>query len=123
MTASKSVVVLGATPKPDRYAHQAMLMLKAYDYHPIPVNPTFDEILGERCFRSVTDVPKPIDTITMYVGPSRSELLIREIIEAHPRRIIFNPGSENDHLAAQAREAGIDVVEACTLVMLKTGAF
>jgi hypothetical protein len=49
--------------------------------------------------------------------------LISEIIEAHPRRIIFNPGSENDRLAAVASAAGIEVVEGCTLVMLKTGAF
>jgi predicted CoA-binding protein len=123
MTDSKTVVVLGATTKADRYACRAVLLLKAHGYRAIPVNPAFDEILGDRCFKSVADVPEPIDTITMYIGPLRSEPLISEIIEVHPRRIIFNPGSENDHLAAKARAAGIEVVEACTLVMLKTGVF
>ncbi len=67
--------------------------------------------------------PQPIDTVTMYLGKERSDPLIAEILAAKPRRIIMNPGAENAHLADEARAAGIEVVEDCTLVMLQTGAF
>ncbi len=69
------------------------------------------------------DAPKPIDTVTLYLGEPRSNPLIDEIIQAKPRRIIMNPGAENPSLAEKAEEAGIEVVEGCTLVMLQTGQF
>ena len=119
----KNVAVIGATPKPERYAHMAMQRLLQHGYRPIPVNPAFDSILGEQCYKAIGEVPEPIDTVTMYVGPARSTPLIEEIIGAKPRRIIFNPGAENPQLAEEARKRGIEVVEGCTLVMLGSGAF
>jgi len=119
----KNVVVLGATPKADRYAYMAMQRLRQRGYRPIPVNPAFEEVLGERCYKQISDVKDPIDTVTMYVGAARSTPLIREIVGAKPRRIIFNPGAENPQLAEEAEKHGIEVVEGCTLVMLGTGMF
>jgi uncharacterized protein len=119
----KAVVVLGATAKPERYACLAMQMLKEHGLRAIPVNPAFEEVLGERCYPSIADVPEPIDTVTVYLGAPRSEPLIDEIVNAKPRRIILNPGAENVHLAEQAKARGIEVVEGCTLVMLRSGAF
>ena len=119
----KNVVVLGATPKEDRYAFRAMQMLSRHGHHPIPVNPAFDEVLGHRCYDSIAEVTEPIDTVTMYVGPGKSEPLIAEIIGARPRRIIMNPGAENERLAAAAQANGIEVVTGCTLVMLQAGTF
>jgi predicted CoA-binding protein len=87
------------------------------------VNPAFGEVLGQRCFASIREVPEPIDTLTMYVGAARSTPLIQEIVAARPRRIIFNPGAENPGLAQAAEAAGIEVVEGYTLVMLSAGTF
>ncbi|HEY0368162.1 MAG TPA: CoA-binding protein [Chthoniobacterales bacterium] len=120
---SETVVVLGASPKPDRYAYKAMEMLARFGHRPIPVNPAFDEVLGAKCYRSIRDVADKIDTVTMYLGKQRSDALIDEIVAAKPRRIIMNPGAENDDLAAQAEAAGIEVDYACTLVLLQTGQF
>jgi predicted CoA-binding protein len=120
---SEAVAVMGASPKPDRYAYRAMEMLKQYGHRPIPVNPAFEEILGETCYASIADAPGRIDTVTMYLGKQRSDPLIPEILAAKPKRIIMNPGAENAELAQQAEAAGIEVVEGCTLVMLQTGAF
>ena len=114
---------MGASPKPDRYAYRAMRMLRDYGHRPIPVNPAFDEILGEPCYRSIADVPEPVHTVTMYLGKQRSDPLIDEIVKAKPRRIIMNPGAENNDLAKKAEAAGIEVDYACTLVMLQTGEF
>ena len=119
----KSVVVLGASQKPDRYAFMAMERLQKHGYKAIPVNPALSEVLGEECYPSILDVPGPIDTVTMYLGAERSTLLIDDIIQAKPRRIIFNPGAENDALVKAAEDAGIAVVIGCTLVMLGAGGF
>ncbi len=100
-----------------------MQLLREYGHRTLPVNPAFDEILGEKCYPRISDAPGPIDTVTLFFGESRSNPLIDEIVSAKPRRIIMNPGAENSALAAKAEEAGIEVVEGCTLVMLRTGQF
>jgi predicted CoA-binding protein len=120
---AKTVAILGASPKPDRYAYQALELLHEYGHRTLPINPAFDEILGEKCYPTISDAPGPIDTVTLYLGEARSSPLIDEIIDVRPRRIIINPGAENPALAAKAQEAGIEVVEGCTLVMLRTGQF
>ena len=119
----KTVVVLGASPKPDRYAFMAMERLRQHGYKAVPVNPAFPEILGEKCYANIGDVPGPIDTVTVYLGEPRSTPLNAEIIAAKPRRIIFNPGAENPALEKAAVAAGIEAVNGCTLVMLAAGTF
>jgi len=119
----KTVAILGASPKPDRYAYKAFELLQEYGHRPIPINPAFADILGEKCYPRISDAPGPIDTVTLYLGAARSNPLIDEIVAAKPRRIIMNPGAENPALAEKAEEAGIEVVEGCTLVMLRTGQF
>ncbi len=119
----RAVAVLGASPKPERYSNQAIRLLASFDYRPIPVNPAFDEIEGLACFPRLSEIGEPVHTITLYLGPARSTPLIDEIVGVNPQRIIMNPGAENEDLAAAASGAGIEVVEACTLVMLRTGLF
>ncbi|CAN5511058.1 CoA-binding protein [soil metagenome] len=118
---SEIVAVLGASPKPDRYAYRATQMLRDFGHRAIPVNPSFDEVLGDKCYRSIAEVPEPVDTVTMYLGKQRSDPLIADIVAKKPRRIIMTPGAENDDLAAKAAAAGIEVDYACTLVLLQTG--
>ena len=114
---------MGASSKKDRYAFRAFEMLREYGHHPVPVNPKYSEIFGEPCYPSIKNVGKRIDTVTLYLAKSRSDLLIDEIVSVKPRRIIMNPGAENPDLAQRAEVAGIEVVEACTLVMLRSGRF
>jgi predicted CoA-binding protein len=120
---AETVVVLGASPKPDRYAFMAMTLLRDYGHRAIPVNPAFAHIGDQKCYPSIADVPGKIDTLTLYLRAARSEPLIPAILEAAPQRIIMNPGAENDALSAQARAHGIEVIEGCTLVMLRSGTF
>jgi predicted CoA-binding protein len=119
----ETVAILGASPKPDRYAYQALQLLREYGHRPVPINPAYEEILGEKCYPTIAEAPGPIDTVTLYLGQARSNALIDEIINARPRRIILNPGAENSSLTARAEEAGVEVIEGCTLVMLRTGQF
>lgn len=117
------VLVLGASTDPSRYSHKALNLLKASGYATVAVNPYHDQIDGQPCLPSLDAVRGPVDTVTVYLNPSHSSPLTDDLLALHPRRVIFNPGAESPPLAAALRSAGIEVTEACTLVMLRTGQF
>lgn len=119
----KTVVILGASDNPDRYSHKAFRMLQEYGHTPYPVSPKLRELEGMEVYASLADIRDPIDTLTMYVNPRISSELELDILRLKPRRVIFNPGSENPKLKAALEKAGIHVVEACTLVLLRTNQF
>lgn len=126
MTRAKTharVAVLGASPKPERYSFKAVRLLKEYQYLPIPVHPAGHVVDGEKSVKSLDEITEPVDTLTMYVGPEISDKELDKILKLKPRRVIFNPGSENEALAAKLEEAGIEVIRACTLVMLRSDQF
>ncbi len=120
---NKNVAILGATDDPVKYANRALKMLVAHGYNPIPVNPTKDLIDGLKCYPTLGDIPEPIDTVTIYVRPSVSAQLLDDILAVKPRRVIMNPGTENEEVVAACEGIGITVVRACTLVLLQTGQF
>ncbi len=117
------VVVLGASPKPHRYANQAVRLLLEKGYQVIPVHPRWETIEGLPVAPSLGAVEAPVHTLTLYLGAARSEPLVEDILRLAPGRVIFNPGSESALLAARLGAAGIECFEACTLVMLRTGQF
>ena len=119
----ETVVVVGASAKEERYSNKAMKMLAEYGHTAIPIAAATDAILGQKTYARLSDVAVAVDTVTMYVGPARQHELIEAIIAAHPKRVIFNPGSENRAEYDRLRAAGIEPVEACTLVLLRTGQF
>jgi predicted CoA-binding protein len=118
-----TVAVLGATPKEDRYSFKAVKMLLEHGHQPIPVHPAGQEVLGIPGVKSLEDISQSVDTLTMYVGAQISDGELDRILKLSPRRVIFNPGAENEMLAEKLRAAGIEVVFACTLVMLQTDQF
>jgi predicted CoA-binding protein len=118
-----TVAILGASNNPERIAYQALSRLLAEHYDVIPVSPKGGEILGQRVLTSLAAIDRSIDTLTMYVGPERHSELLDAIVALQPRRIIFNPGSENPALYPRLQQAGIEIQEACTLVLLATHQF
>lgn len=121
--AKHHVAVLGATPKPERYANQAVRLLLEKGYRVTPIHPKIREIEGLPVAASIELVEEPIDTLTLYVGPARLEPLSAQILAARPGRVIFNPGTESRPLQTALDAAGIPWEEACTLVLLRTGQF
>ena len=117
------VAVLGASPKPHRYANQAVRLLLEKGYRVVPVHPRWETIEGLPVAPSLAAIEGQVHTLTLYVGAARSAPLIEEILELNPGRVIFNPGSESPALAGRLTDAGIEHFEACTLVMLRTGQF
>jgi uncharacterized protein len=118
-----NVAVIGASNKPERYSYLAVKNLIEKGHKVFPIHPALDEVLGIKVYPSVKDIKESIDTITLYISPEASNSITEDIIKINPKRIIFNPGAENRSLLETAKNNGIDVIEACTLVMLKTGSF
>lgn len=121
--ADHHVVVLGASPKPARYANQAVRLLLEHGYRVTPVHPRFGEIEGLRVANRLDQVPQPVHTLTLYVGPERLEPQIPELLALRPGRVIFNPGTECPAFQQALDQAGIEWFEACTLVLLRTKQF
>ena len=117
------VAILGASKDPSRYAHKAQLMLNTKGHTVVPINPKYDIINGIQSYPNLASYPHKIDTVTVYVRPSILSGLTKDIIQASPDRIIFNPGTTDSNLIELIQKAGIKVETACTLVLLSTSQF
>ena len=115
--------MLGASPKPARYANQCIRLLQRHGYRITPIHPRFDEIESLPVSRSLAEVEKPVDTLTLYVGPTLLAPQADDIVRLKPGRVIFNPGTESRVVQKRLDAAGIEWFEACTLVMIKTDQF
>jgi predicted CoA-binding protein len=123
MNTPQTVAVLGASNNPERYSNMAVRRLRDAGHRVIPVNPSLEKIEDLPVTKALAVIKDPIDTLTLYVGPQRSTPMIADILRLAPRRVIFNPGTESEELAAALDRADISHVAACTLVMLQTGQF
>jgi predicted CoA-binding protein len=121
--AERTVVVLGASPKPTRYAYMAVTELAAAGYRVIPIHPKAQRVDRVPVVASLEQVREPVDTLTLYIGPSRIGQLIRPICDLAPGRVILNPGAESKELERALDLAGIPHERACTLVLLRTHQF
>jgi predicted CoA-binding protein len=118
-----TVAVLGASDNPERTAYQAVERLLRNHHQVIPVSPKGGEILGLPVVSALGQISAPVDTLTLYVGPDRQGALVDDIVALKPRRVIFNPGTENPAIYPQLKQAGIAIEEACTLVLLASRQF
>ena len=123
MPANETVVVLGASPKPERYSNQAVRALVEHGHRVIPVHPLLKKIAGVVVVPALSGVKDPVNTLTLYVGPERGKELLQDMINLGPDRVIMNPGTESDELEEELNAKGIAVLRACTLVMLRTDQF
>jgi predicted CoA-binding protein len=114
---------MGASIKEERYSNKAVKMLLEHGHQPVPVHPSGQPVHGLETLTSLDQIEGSVDTLTVYVGPDISGQAFDDIISLGPRRVVFNPGAENDSLAVKLREAGMETVNACTLVMLRTDQF
>jgi len=119
----QTVVVLGASPKPDRYAYQAVKLLHDRGYDVIPVHPKVSRIDQVPVVNDLRRIQGPVHTLTLYVGPARSGAMIEDILDLASGRVILNPGTESRVLERALDQARIPYEHACTLVLLRTGQF
>lgn len=115
-------VVLGASTQPERYSFKAITQLRAHQYEVIAVGNKAGQV-SDVVFQTSFPENEKIDTVTMYLNPKHQSIYYSKILQARPRRIIFNPGAENEELKQLAAQNGIITEEACTLVLLSTGQY
>jgi predicted CoA-binding protein len=117
---NKKTVVIGASDNPERYSYKATIALQKHNHEVIPIGIRKGIING---LEIIMDKPviSDIDTVTLYVGPQNQDAWKEYILSLKPKRVIFNPGTENSEFEKQLLEHSIEPVEACTLVMLSIG--
>jgi predicted CoA-binding protein len=118
----KKTVVLGASDNPARYSFLAINKLKAYKHPVVAIGRKAGQV-GDTTIETTTAAQEDVDTVTLYLNPANQQPFYDFILGMKPRRIIFNPGTENPELMRKAREQGIEPVAGCTLVMLSAGMY
>ena len=114
---NKPTVVIGASNNPERYAYKATKLLSENGHTVYPVGLREGKINGIDII-TLKQVFENVDTVTLYVGPANQPAWYDYILSLNPKRIIFNPGTENPELLKLANAKNIECIEACTLVLL-----
>lgn len=118
-----NVAILGASRKPDRYSFKALKMLQEKGHVPFPVHPSIRVVEDFPVFPSLAELPERCPTVTVYLAARNSNRVAEDLLNCGAERVIFNPGAENPELETRLKERGVEVLEACTLVMLSTDQF
>ncbi|WP_316791560.1 CoA-binding protein [Pedobacter frigoris] len=118
----KKTLIIGASPNPMRYSYKAAHMLKSKGHAIVNVGIKNGEVAGI-AIEKPGQIHDDIHTVTLYIGPQLQDQYYDYILETKPKRVVFNPGTENEELENLLRENAIEPVEACTLVLLSTGQY
>lgn len=119
---NKKTLVLGASTKPERYAFKAITMLVEKGHSVIAIGQNHGEVAGISI--KTKNIPLAnIDTVTLYLNPVRQRDYYNYIIQTKPKRVVFNPGTENPEFYQLLKANSIKVEEACTLVLLTTNQY
>lgn len=115
-------LIIGASVNSERYAHKAAHKLLASGYSIVQIGTKSGEVAGQPILTG-KPVFANIDTVTLYIGPAHQPDWYAYVLQLKPRRVIFNPGTENADFEALLRQNNIETLEACTLVLLSIGAY
>jgi hypothetical protein len=115
-------LVIGASDNPERYSYKAIKMLRDHGHQVVAVGPRKGNVAGVEFLQEIPEDLHP-DTVTLYVNPTIQKTYYEKVLALKPRRIIFNPGTENDEFEALVQKNGIEPLEACTLVLLSSNQF
>lgn len=118
----KKTLIIGASPDPERYAYKAAHMLTRKGHDIVNVGIKKGEVAGVNIQKPET-IHKDIDTVTLYVGAATQAQYYAYVLATQPKRVIFNPGSENEEFEKLLNNNGIEHTQACTLVLLSTGQY
>lgn len=117
LSESKVIAIVGLSDKPDRASNRVARYLQAHDYKIIPVNPTKDEILGEKCYPSLTEIPEPVDIVDIFRKIDAIPAIVEEAIKISAKAVWLQLGLAHHKSAEKARQAGLIVVQSkCTKI-------
>jgi uncharacterized protein len=115
------VLVLGASTNKERYSYLATERLLRHGFEPVLVSNRVGEVLGLPIHKQWPN--DSLETVTLYIGAKNQGMYYNHILKGGYKRVIFNPGTENEEFETMLQDAGIEALRACTLVMLATGQF
>ena len=119
---SKKTLVIGASEKPERYSNKAIKALRRHGHPVVAIAPRAGQV-DDVAFDTEKKNYSGIDTVSLYVGPQNQADFYDYVERIRPRRVIFNPGTENKVFADRLKASGVEAEEACTLVLLSIGAY
>ena len=122
MNEKKKTLVLGASDNPSRYSFLAIHRLRGHG-HPVVAIGKKTGMVGDVAIEKEKKEWKNVDTVTLYLNPAHQKQYYDYLVSLKPKRIIFNPGAENDELSELAIKNEIIPMEACTLVLLSTNQY
>jgi len=120
---NKSTLILGASTNIERYSNKAFYKLKAASHTVFALGSRAGVIGDTKIYTEHQSEWKNVDTVTLYLSPVRQETYYDYLLKLKPRRVVFNPGTENKKLERLLHEAGIETEQACTLVLLATNQY
>jgi len=118
----KKTLVIGASENPDRYSNKAIKSLVSHNHEVVAIGLRAGEV-ARVSFNSEKTAFENVDTVTLYVGPQNQPEYYNYVLGLKPKRVIFNPGTENPEFITKLESAGIYQEIACTLVLLATGQY
>lgn len=110
LAAPRTIAVVGCSPNPERDSHRIAALLKAKGHKVIPVNPACEEILGERCFASLRDIPEAVEMVNVFRRPEFVDHIVDDAIAICARILWLQLGVINEPAAQKAQQAGLVVV-------------
>ena len=118
----KKTLVLGASDNPARYSYLAIQRLRSHGHPVAGIGRKNTKVADVNIDKEKISIDE-VDTVTLYLNPTHQQEYYEYILSLKPKRIIFNPGTENAELVKLAKEQNIESLEACTLVLLSTGQY
>ncbi|HOV34027.1 MAG TPA: CoA-binding protein [Candidatus Hydrogenedens sp.] len=115
---SKTVAIIGASNNRNKYSNKAVRAYLDKGWTVYPVNPNLQEVEGISCYKSIEEVPEPIDRISVYVPPQIGINLLPVIARKKHNELYINPGAENNTLIQKAYELGLLPIYACSIIAI-----
>ena len=116
MNEPKTVAVIGASSNRNKFGNKALRAFERRGYTVIPINPNETEVEGHRTFASVLDVPGTLDMATVYVPAAAGVTVMEQLAKKGVGEVWLNPGADEDEVVRRARELGLNVVQACSII-------
>ena len=118
----KTIAVIGLSPKPEKDSHKVAKYLQSVGYKIIPVYPKEETILGEKVYRSLSEIPQKVDMVDMFRKPAIADLIVDEIVKRDDVKVLWlQKGIVNNEAAKRAKDMGLKVVQnKCSMVEHRT---
>ena len=117
-TQQKTVAVIGASSNRDKFGNKALRAFERRGYKVIPINPNEAEVEGHKTYASVLEVPGPIDLATVYVPVRPGITVMEQLASKGVGEVWLNPGADDERVVARARELGLTIVQACSIIAI-----